>query len=85
MNTAENSQHPDDRVGRRAPAKVDSSTRINVALPFSQFKIIQEPSGHVLELTALVEDIVRLLASAVPSPQAEELYRRAHELARQVR
>jgi hypothetical protein len=85
MNTVENSQHPDDRIGRRAPAQVDSSTRINVALPFSQFKVIQEPSGHASALTALVEDLARLLASAAPSPQAEELYRRAHELASQIR
>ena len=85
MNTADNGQRPDDRVGRRAPARGDSSTRVNVALPFSQFKIVQEPSGHVLALTALVEDLAGLLAVAVPGPQAEALLRRAHELASQVR
>ena len=85
MSTADNGQRPDDRVGRRAPARMDSSTRVNVALPFSQFKIVQEPSGHVLALTALVEDLAGLLAGAVPGLQAEALRRRAHELASQVR
>jgi hypothetical protein len=85
MNTADNSQRPDDHVSRRAPVQVDSGTRVNVALPFSQFKIIQEPSGHLLALTALVEDLADLLAGAVPGPQAEVLRRRAHELASQVR
>jgi len=85
MSTADNGQRPDDRVGRRAAARVDSSTRVNVALPFSQFKIVQEPSDHVLALTALVEDLAGLLAGAVPGPQAEALRRRAHELASQVR
>jgi hypothetical protein len=63
---------------------VDSSTRVNVAFPFSQFKI-QEPSDHVLALTELVEDLADLVASAVPGPQAEALRRRAHELADRVR
>jgi hypothetical protein len=76
--------HPDGRGSRRAPARVDSSTRVNVALPFSQFKI-QEPSDHLLALTALVEDLADLVADAVPGPEAEALRRRAHELASRVR
>jgi DNA primase len=80
MTSANNGHHPDDRVSKRAPARVDSSTRVNVALPFSQFKI-QEPSDHLLALTALVEDLARLVADAVPGPEAEALRRRAHELA----
>ena len=85
VNTADDGQRPDDRVGRWAPARVDSSTRVNVALPFSQVTIVQEPSGHVLALTAWVEDLADLLAGAVPGPQADALRRRAHELASQVR
>jgi hypothetical protein len=57
---------------------------VNVALPFSQFKI-QEPSDHLLALTALVEDLADLVADAVPGPEAEALRRRAHELASRVR
>jgi hypothetical protein len=84
MTAADNIQHSEDRVSRRAPVRVDSGTRINVALPFSQLKI-QEPSGHVLALTALVEDLADLVTAAMPGPQAEALRRRAHELASQVR
>jgi hypothetical protein len=85
MTAANDSHHPDAQVRRRGPARVDSSTRVNVALPFSQFKIVQEPSGHVLALTASVEDLAGLLTGAVPGPPAEALRRRAHELASQVR
>ena len=84
MTAADNIQHSDDRASRRAPVRVDSGTRINVALPFSQFKI-QEPTSHVLALTTLVQDLTDLVAAAVPGPQAEALRRRAHELASQVR
>lgn len=83
MTSADDSHHPDDRVSRRAPPRVDSSTHVNVALPFSQFKI-QEPSDHLRALTALVEDLAGLVADAVPGPQAEALRRRAHELAGQI-
>lgn len=80
MTSAEDSHHPDDQVSRRAPPRVGSSTHVNVALPFPQFKI-QEPSDHLRALTALVEDLVGLVADAMPGPPAEELRRRAHELA----
>jgi hypothetical protein len=80
MTTADGSQHPDDGLSRRAPARVDSSTRVNVALPFSQFKI-QEPSDHLLALTALVEDLANLMADKMPGQDAEGLRRRARELA----
>jgi hypothetical protein len=84
MKAADNSHHPDDAVSRRAPARVDSSTRVNVALPFSQFKI-QEPSDHLLALTALVEDLAGLVAGLMPGPEAEAVRRRAHDLASQAR
>jgi len=80
MTTANGSHQPDKGPGRRAPARVNSSTRVNVALPFSQFKI-QEPSDHLLALTALVEDLANLVADKVPGPKAEALCHRAHELA----
>ena len=84
MTAANDSHHPDAQVRRRVPARVDSSTRVNVALPFSQFKV-QEPSDHLLALTALVEDLAGLVADAVPGPKAKALRRRAHELASQPR
>jgi hypothetical protein len=84
MTAADNGRHPDDGGSRRAPGRVDSSTRVNVALPFSQFKI-QEPSAHLLALTALVEELAAMVAAAVPGPDAEALLHRAHELVSQVR
>ena len=84
MTAANGSHYPDGRVNQRAPARVDSSTRVNVALPFSQFKI-QEPSDHLLALTALVEDLAGLVADAVPGAKAEALRRQAHALASQLR
>ena len=80
MSTADGSHHPDDGLSKRAPARVDSSTRVNVALPFSQFKI-QEPSDHLLALTALVEELASLVAEKMPGLEAEALRHRAHELA----
>lgn len=45
-----------------------------------QFKI-QEPSDHLLALTALVEELASLVAEKMPGPEAEALRHRAHELA----
>ncbi len=84
MTAADNGRRPDDGVSKRAPARVDSSTRVNVALPFSQFKI-QEPSDHLFALTALVEELANLVAGLAPGPEAEAVRRRAHDLASQVR
>ncbi len=84
--TARNGHGPgadgaDAQPRRQAPARVDSSTRVNVALPFSQLKI-QEPSA---QLTALMADLADLMASAVPGPEAEDLRQRARDLARRGR
>jgi|GEM_PF-3385047 len=77
---AENNSHrPNGRVPSKAPAEVTSSTKVNVAFPFSQFKI-QEPSDHLVALTALVADLARLVAETAPSPEADRLSRRAHDL-----
>jgi hypothetical protein len=80
MSTADGGHHQDGEPGKRAPARVDSSTRVNVALPFSQLKI-QEPSDHLRALTVLVEELANLVAEKVPGPEAEALRHRAHELA----
>ena len=80
MSTADGSHHAGEGLSKRVPARVDSSTRVNVALPFSQFKI-QEPSDHLLELTALVEELASLVAEKMPSPETEALHHRAQELA----
>jgi hypothetical protein len=84
VTAANDRHHPDRRGDSREPARVDSSTRVNLALPFSQFKI-QEPSDRLIALAALVEDLAELVADAMPSPEAEALRNRAHELASQAR
>lgn len=84
MTEAGNSAGRSDRVARSTPGRVDSSTRVNVALPFSQLKI-QEPSAQLVSLTELVEELSDLVAKAMPGPQSEALHRRARELAGQVR
>jgi hypothetical protein len=52
---------------------------VNVALPFSSLRI-QEPSGLLIELTAVVADLADLVATAVPGPEAEDLRQRARDL-----
>jgi hypothetical protein len=68
---------------RQAPARVASSTRVAVAFPFSQVKI-QEPSGDLVALTALVADLADLVAATVADPRASALRERAHDLAAHV-
>lgn len=78
------SEHgPDDIDTGRAREKVFATTKVNVAFPFSQVKV-QEPSEHLIALTALVQDIAGQLAEIAPSPDAERLKRRAQALARQL-
>jgi hypothetical protein len=82
--TADDRRGLDGQVSRQVPARVASSTRVNVAFPFSQVKI-QEPSDHLVALAVLVEELADLVAAAVPGPEAKVLRHRAHELAGQVR
>jgi hypothetical protein len=84
MPAADDSKPPDDQASKRVPARVNSSTRVNVALPFSQFKI-EEPSDHLTALAALVGDLADVVALAVPGPEADALCHRARQLASQLR
>ena len=84
MTEVGNGDRRNDRTAKSAPGRVDSSTRVNVALPFSQLKI-QEPSDHLVSLTELVEELAGLVATAVPGPRSEALRSRAHDLVGQVR
>jgi hypothetical protein len=65
---------------RKAPERVTSATKVTVAFPFSQVRI-EEPSEDVIALTKLVEDLAQCIADCTPSTKANELLRRAHELA----
>jgi hypothetical protein len=84
MTEAVNGHRPGGRATGQPPARVDSSTRVNLALPFSQIKIA-EPSPHLIALTALVAELADLVADAVPGPQATDLRDRAHELTGKLR
>ncbi|HUK73261.1 MAG TPA: hypothetical protein VLW50_31685 [Streptosporangiaceae bacterium] len=75
-----NSRDPDGKATGNESEKVTTSTKVNVAFPLSQIKI-QEPSSHLVALTALVDDLAGLLAETAPGPKAESLRRRAHDLA----
>lgn len=66
-------------AGKRSPGRVDASTRVNVALPFSQLKI-EQPSGELVALTTLVADLAAMMAEVAPGPQADELRDRARDL-----
>ena len=69
---------------KTAPERVTSTTHVNVALPFAKLEV-HEPSEHLLALTTLVQDLSGLLARTTPSPEAEDLLRRAEELAAKIR
>jgi hypothetical protein len=84
MTEAVNGHRPAGRAGGQAPRRVDSSTRVNVAFPFSQVKI-EEPSAQLIALTALVAELADLVAGALPGPQATDLRQHAHELASKLR
>ena len=69
---------------KTAPERVTSTTHVNVALPFAKLEV-HEPSEHLLALTTLVQDLAGLLARTTPSPEAEDLLRRAEGLAAKIR
>ena len=64
---------------RRAPEKVTSTTKVNVAFPFSQVKI-QEPTEQFIRLAELVKDLAYRCAELSPGGDAERLAERAEQL-----
>ncbi len=82
--TAQDHDGPGSQAGGKPPAQVASSTRVNVAFPFSQVKIT-EPSEHLIALTGLVAELADLLAATAGGPEAEALRSRAHDLASELR
>jgi hypothetical protein len=72
----------DGAQARKTPAlpRINApSTQVNLAFPFSQIKL-EEPSKELVELTALVLDLVVELSEWVPQEQLEELRVRAQTL-----
>lgn len=57
--------HPDGQMGTKEPERVTSTTKVNVAFPFSEIKI-QEPGDHLIALTGLVEELARLVPTPCP-------------------
>jgi hypothetical protein len=77
-----NSHDPDGKAIGKAPENIASTTKVNVAFPFSQVKIA-EPSDQLISLTTLVCELTRLVAEMAPGPEVRELQRRANELVSQ--
>ena len=65
MNTSEGTERA------RGPAVVAPTTRVNIALPFSQFRM-QEPSRELAELAAIVGDLIAVVDALAPGPGARE-------------
>lgn len=63
----------------KAPGIVAPSSRVNVAFPFSKITL-HEPSKELVELAALVHDLVATMAEWVPEDRLDELQARAQAL-----
>jgi hypothetical protein len=69
----EHGEHP---VPAKRPGSLDTSTRVNVAFPFSQIRVL-EPTKELLELAAVVEGLAAAVRDLAPGPEADELSARA--------
>ncbi|HXZ61451.1 MAG TPA: hypothetical protein VEG62_01825 [Acidimicrobiales bacterium] len=58
---------------------VSSSSRVNVAFPFSQIKL-QEPSRELTDLAAVMVDLVAAMAEWIPEERLEDLRSRAESI-----
>ena len=65
---------------KTAPGVVAPTTRVNIALPFSTFRI-QEPSRDLAELAAILASLLDFLDEHSPDAQLSELRDRAHAAA----
>jgi hypothetical protein len=64
---------------RTAPEVVAPTNRVNVALPFSSFHV-EEPSRELVELVDVVAELVAMLETLAPVPEAERLRERVQAL-----
>ena len=69
---------------RKTPEKVTSTTKVNVAFPFSQVKI-QEPSQQLIRLAERVKDLADFVAEKHPDGEGQWLVRRAEQLVDELR
>ena len=65
---------------RTRPESVTGSTRVNVAFPLSKI-VLQEPTAELVELVALLSDLLAALAEWIPEDTLAELRSRAESLA----
>ncbi len=77
-------RHAGGTKAHKGPEVVATSSRVNVAFPFSQIKL-EEPSQELAELAAVVFDLVVAIAEWVPEDQLEELRTRAQALRERLR
>jgi len=67
-------------AGKRAhdgsPGVVSPSTRVNVALPFSQISL-QEPTRELTDLAGVVVDLIAAMSEWVPEERLDDLRARA--------
>ncbi|HVM66529.1 MAG TPA: hypothetical protein VMU14_16790 [Acidimicrobiales bacterium] len=68
----------------KAPAVVAPTTRVNIALPFAQFRV-EEPSRELSELAAIVGELVGVLEELAPGPQVQRARARLDALAARLR
>lgn len=62
-----------------APGVVAPSTRVNVALPFSQIRL-EEPSRELTDLAAVVVDLIAAMSEWVPEERLVDLRARAQSI-----
>ena len=68
---------------RSGPEVVAPTNKVNVALPFSTFRV-DEASAELVELTGIVVELARLLED-MAGPDAHQLHERAEALAARLR
>jgi hypothetical protein len=56
----------------RGPGVVAPTTRVNIALPFSHFRV-QEPSRDLVELAGIVGALVDVVAASQPTAELRPL------------
>jgi hypothetical protein len=65
--------------GRPGPESVTGNTRVNLALPFSKIEV-QEPSNELIELVALLSELVGALTDWVPEETLHDIRTRTEAL-----
>jgi hypothetical protein len=81
---ADDDAHAEHPAPAKRPGSLDTSTRVNVAFPFSQIRVL-EPTKELVELAAVVEGLAAAVCELAPGAEAEELSARARAVAAALR